>query len=433
MRRIWKIQLKKTVSVILFGVLLLGCSMVVKTQAQATVTEVDARIEQAVQDKKSQEFLKENESLIQQIKAQYKSIQVIIGTGGNSSKDKIYEQLIQYLSHMTQIPYTTRKTTITQEELPEFMDTQADVIFGIVLPEEEDIVSIKPSSNISFERLEGDIFQNSLLLGSYTKNGTISLDHIPNYYWGSIIDYEEQLRNTMLNNHMVYYNTYSELMEACEKGHICGMLLPESYYEYDQTSKSKSFEKVEGFSIPASEYYVISSNAKKLTKLLNQIVVIYDELYDSYFTSMHYNEEDEMMKDTVMMLGSTSIVGLSLLKGVLYFSEQYKLSQMKKKLSIQSGRMNDILCIDMKRKKVCSTKGFRLFGFQGHRKNKKISMKHLRERIGFDFYKYYEYIIKKQQLVFQHSFTLYINGIPYEFEEEGRVEGRRLVTIIYRK
>lgn len=439
MRRIWKKQWKKAVNIILSVALLIGCMMGETVQAQQVDIIIDERIEQAVQDPKTQHFLDENKELITQLTRQYEDIQVVIGTGANTSKDETYEQLIQYFSCITQIPYTIQKVPLNLDEIPSMLEEEVDLILGIVLPEQKEQIPITDSKIdklLSYQSMEGELFHNSLLLVSHTKNGEVTRKQIPNYYWGSVMAYEELINETVLKGHTVFYNTYVEMIEACESGNICGMILPESYYEFEQTKGDKRFEKVEGISFGATEYYAALPTSMELTQIFDQVLSLYEELYESYFDLTLMKQRQEQIRDSVIIAGSTSLIGLCLIKGILHSIEEWKLTQMKKKLKIQSERTSDVLYIDMKRKRVCSAKGFHLFGLTGHRKKaskKKMSMKHLTQRIGFDFFKYYDYIVKKQQLRFQNSFTLYIQGVPYEFEEEGRVEGKRIVTIMYRK
>jgi hypothetical protein len=60
-------------------------------------------------------------------------------------------------------------------------------------------------------------------------------------------------------------------------------------------------------------------------------------------------------------------------------------------------------------------------------------MKELTKKIGFDFQKHYEYVMKKQEGEFVCRFELYIRGVAYQFEEVGIYRDNVIVSKLYRE
>lgn len=439
----------KRISVLfLVGLLLMQICCINSVYAQV-ITKTP--LELALKDERTLSFIQQNKQLLDQIREQYDEIQVTIeGTGEipyliykDNKRFGVYPQLIDFFAEITQIPCVVQDDKESVEELYDsVLEHKINVVFGITSKEEfvfsDKMQTVIEVNGVTLNRLDGSVFENPFVLAVPSKQN-YTMMQLPYAFWGMTSEYESIIKETTLNGHTIGYNTYEEMKDAFKQNDIQGMFIPKSKLDYEIQFFHEKYHSLSTFGVEGREYFLSTDDS--LISTITKVASLYEKLYDDYFY-------DEIVQVTTSLSETDTytssywrflffiVIGIVLVIILMLVFKQYVRHQFEKMIATvekNSRRKEDILFVNLKTKKIHSKLGFTFYGALVPHHKKTLAFKELTKRIGFDFKKYYEYIIARQETEFIHEFELYIQGVRYHYVENGVVQGRRIASRIYRK
>lgn len=439
---------------LLFGVGILFLGISCGDYAKAKEITENSSQTSALEDDKTKLFLEQNKERLDQLRKQYDQINIMIeGTGEIpylAYKDNelcgVYPQLIELISAITKIPCTTVDAKESLEDSYNCItNREVDLILGITLPEaianhEQNIFNMS-GEGMQLHKLSGLIYKNSIILAvpqgkNYTK------EQLKYAFWGTTLEYDSTVMRTMLADHTIEYNTYAQMKEAFTKNEIEGMFIPESKLNFETRIEKEAYQGMELSRVAAIEYFVDLGTSQLLSETVRQIAVLYDQLYPKYFQSEHQWMEQNssqhswsVRKDIQLALtiGITIIiVAVLFMIGIKKYT-RIQFEKMLLKVPRHDSKWEDILFVNLRTKKIESKFGFTFYGLSSRFRKKRLPLNEMTKRIGFDFTKYYEFIISRHKTEFVHEFELYIQGVQYHYVETGIVQGKKIASRIYRK
>lgn len=368
-------------------------------------------------------FIEDNQDIISELIDSNQQLRyIIVGEDEIQTKGEeqqgYYQEMVSLLIDEINLPLQKAEQDELVSATAELDEGNLSIVFGYPL-------GYDGASAILVNREE------SLVL--VTKKSGMTPKEVPYSYWGTEEYLRSYIKDTILEDHTILFNTGTDLYQAVLQGEIEGMLIKNSAYERYLLEEGELY-LVSDVEFPVQEYLLVSKTQAVLSEFMDRFLPFYDKYRRKEQIStveVRYQEPNQGGSENVVLWTSSAIVGLVFILIVLYIGiNQWKKKKKKQvasnlyqELSALHDNAQELLIVDLRTGKIRSNQNFScLFGNQKtlHRKN--MRLKELSNKIGFDFEEHYRYICRQFERTFLFQYQLYLGGVRYLVKEEGIFE-----------
>ncbi len=376
-------------------------------------------------------FLEENQDIISELKDSKQQLRYIIV--GEDQKLATVEKQQGYYQEMVSLLMDEIALPLQQVEQEELISALAEL-------EEENLSIVfgypQMNNNVSSMLVNRE---ESLVLVTTKKD--MKRSEVPYFYWGTEEYLRSYIKDSILEDHTILFNSGSDLFEAFLQGEIEGMLIKKSTYE-KYLQEGEELYLVSDMVFPIQEYILISSEEDVLSRFMKRFLSFYEKYIKEEQLSaieVRYQEPKEGVKEKIVLWTTSIIIGLAfiiaLFSIVIYHRKNKKKKQIAsllyQELSVIHHKGQEVLIVDLVTGKIRSSQNFSCL-FENlksfHRKN--IKIKELSNKIGFNFEEHYRYICRRFERTYQFQYQLYLGGVRYLVKEEGIFEQGILVLLM---
>lgn len=376
-------------------------------------------------------FLEENQDIISELKDSKQQLRYIIV--GEDQKLATVEKQQGYYQEMVSLLMDEIALPLQQVEQEELISALAEL-------EEENLSIVfgypQMNNNVSSMLVNRE---ESLVLVTTKKD--MKRSEVPYFYWGTEEYLRSYIKDSILEDHTILFNSGSDLFEAFLQGEIEGMLIKKSTYE-KYLQEGEELYLVSDMVFPIQEYILISSEEDVLSRFMKRFLSFYEKYIKEEQLSaieVRYQEPKEGVKEKNVLWTTSIIIGLAfiiaLFSIVIYHRKNKKKKQIAsllyQELSVIHHKGQEVLIVDLVTGKIRSSQNFSCL-FENlksfHRKN--IKIKELSNKIGFNFEEHYRYICRRFERTYQFQYQLYLGGVRYLVKEEGIFEQGILVLLM---
>ncbi|ABX41149.1 hypothetical protein [Lachnoclostridium phytofermentans] len=376
-------------------------------------------------------FIEDNQDIISKLRDKKQPLHYsIVGVdeiqAATAKQQGYYQEMVSLLIDKINLPLQL----IEQEELN-----------SVVAEMEEDNLSIVFGHPFVIDCATSILSNKEESLVLVTRKKDMTAQEVPYAYWGVEEYLSSYIKDTILEEHTILFNTATDLCHAVLDGEIEGMLIKYSTYE-SYLQEGKDLYLVSDVTFPLQEYIVISNQQKVLLRFMKKFLPFYDnynKLEQTSTAEIRYLRPIGGMKEGVALWTSSIIMGLAFFITLLYFVFRRRREKKRKQiasvlyqeLAVLHDNNQEVFIVDLLTGKIRSNHHFSCF-FENqnslHRKH--MSLKELSNKIGFNFEEHYRYISRQFDRTYLFQYQLYLGGVRYLVKEEGIFEQGILVLLI---
>jgi hypothetical protein len=440
--------INKSYVILILLITILTGQIEVKAKSESS----ESIISEVLKDDKTKTFLIKNEALIESLREQEETIAYSLESsqeypyqfdGSKGENAGVLPQMIQLFEQLTQVTFEQVSDVGTKDEMMAKLEAgDIRLLFGLTMSYQAKAELETKYKKCKINALKDDLFFDPFVLIGQVQEEGYTRESLPNYYWGCLEDQYTELAQTVLMNHTVTYNTFTDLEAAYREGTIQGMFLTQGLERYISSLDQLEYTNIPDVSLQASKYYCIAKNDKELNKLLPKMIQLYLSLYEEYYQKeipllKALPKESELRILRYLPMIALGVFTIAFLTGSVVVikrqRENKKMLRILKRIPNKLQREQEVLFVLLRKSKIRSKQHFRVFGLEQKHPRKTFHMQELTKRIGFDFTKHYAFLVKNQEKEFTRSFDLYIGGVAYNFEEVGIYQENVIVSKIYRR
>ncbi|HCL02522.1 MAG TPA: hypothetical protein DHW61_08925 [Lachnoclostridium phytofermentans] len=376
-------------------------------------------------------FIEDNQDIISELRDTKQPLYyIIVGVdeiqATTVKQQGYYQEMVSLLIDKINLPLQPVKQEELNSIVAEMEEDNLSIVFG------HPLVKDCATSILSSK-------EESLVLVATKKDMTA--EEVPYAYWGVEEYLSSYIKDTILDEHTILFNTATDLYHAVLEGEIEGMLIKYSTYE-SYLQEEKELYLVSDVVFPLQEYIVISNQQEVLLRFMKMFLPFYDnyrKIEQIATAEIRYLRPIHGMKEGVALWTSSIIMGLTFIVTVLYFVFRHRREKKRKQLasvlyqelSVLYDNNQEVFIVDLLTGKIRSNHHFSCF-FENqsalHRKH--MSLKELSSKIGFNFEEHYRYICRQFDRTYLFQYQLYLGGVRYQVKEEGIFEQGMLVLLI---
>lgn len=368
-------------------------------------------------------FIQNNQDIISELIDSKQQLRYII-VGEDETKimaDKkqgYYQKMVSLLIDEINLPLQKVEQEESVNAIAELKEDNLSIVFGYPL---------------GYERATAMLVNREESLVLVTTKKGMTEKEIPYAYWGTEEYYRSYIKDTILEEHTILFNTGADLFQAVSQGEIEGMLIKKSTYE-SYLQEEKELYLVSSLEFPVQEYILISNKQEALSKFMDKFLPFYEDILREEQIStveVRYQEPNQGARESVILWTASVIMGLVFICIIFCFVvHQWKKKKKKQAASILyqelialHDKSQEKLVVDLLAGKVRSNQNFScLFENQKSLPRKNMRLKELSNRIGFDFEEHYRYISRQFERTYLFQYQLYLGGVRYLIKEEGVFE-----------
>ena len=420
------------------------------TLGKARVISVDAKWAVTKGSNSIVHFIQTYTEEIDYIKETYPVVSYVVGNDSdfpyaymkNKESAGMFYEMFDFFENMLNIEFKQIMDVDYQTAVDQLESNEIQLLTGLLFlsNEETSLVEkglVENEGSLAISRLIDT--NRAILIGKEVKE-EYSQEIIRACYWGTQDLLFPILIDGYLEDHIIVYNSLEEAILAMHADEIQGLFIKEKNYQklVDELPISNVVVG-ESTEYLLEERFTYCAENKELNEMLDKLITLY--------LSINSTEEgetriainlNELSENTIHVLKIGTFLVLLLVAIVLIYFIYQKLHKMKvrriryreleKKLVIKGEEEDELLHIDIRKRKITSNKYFGILGLKQFKHS--LSIKELTKLTGYDYTVHYMNISIQGEDVFVEEYSLFVNGDKLQFIERGVYADGYIVSVL---